>query len=106
LRLKDGVFAGVYGCLEAGGRLFNAEEVTLATSPDAYAQYPRHTLTVEGQVKEVQPGRVLISETGGHGQQWVRTSKTGVHTGDSVRVTGKIDPHNGDFVASGIDRTH
>jgi hypothetical protein len=106
MRLRPGVFAGVYGCLERGGQTFTADELTLASSADAYAGYaPRH-VTIEGRVTAVQNGRVLIAANGGHGDVWVRGTVGRLRVGDDVRATGSFDPHDSGFVASGIERSH
>lgn len=106
LTLRPGVFAGVYGCLEQGGRTFDADEVTLAPSADAYASYSRREVMLDGRITSVQNGRVLVSTIGGHGDVWVSTTQQGLRPGEHVHVTGSFDPHEGAFVASGIAIAH
>ena len=102
LALAPGVYAGIYGCLSTNNAAFRAEEVTLATSANAYNGYRRRVTTLEGRVDAVQSGRVLL-DTRGHGDIWVYTSRGDLKTGELIRAVGTLDPRNSAFVATSID---
>lgn len=101
LALRPGVFAGVYGCLEHGGRTFDAEAVTLARSATAYANYQRPYREYGGSVVAMNGSRIEI-RTGG-GTLWVTTSQRGFSRGQRVRVRGYYDPYTGTFVGSRVE---
>jgi hypothetical protein len=105
LQVRPGVFVGVYGCLRPGGQLFDADEVTLATSADAYAAYQRPERSYDGTVTMVETTRVEIQTSAG-GKLWVKTSQGGLHHGDRVHTVGQFDPHDGQFTASGVSVIH
>jgi len=102
VQLQDGVFAGVYGCLQPDHQAFRAENVTLARSANDYDGYKRKTVTIEGPVKQISSDRILISSNEGHGDAWVYTPIHGFRLGETVRVTGTFDPDDIAFVAQHI----
>jgi hypothetical protein len=105
MQIRPGVFAGVYGCLQPGGRVFSADEVTLATNADGYAAYQLPLRSYDGTVTSVAANRIEI-QTGAGGKLWVTTSQGGLRAGSHLHVSGRFDPHNGQFAASGVSVTH
>lgn len=101
LALRPGVFAGVYGCLQRGGRTFDADAVTLASSARAYADFQRPYREYDGRIVRTSGGRIQI-QTGG-GTLWITISQRGLSRGQRVRVRGYYDPSTGTFVGSRVD---
>ena len=57
--------------------------------------------TVEGQVREVHPGRVLVHANAGHGYVWVLTNAGNLRPGQTILATGHFDPQR-EFVATNV----
>ena len=107
--LRTGVFAGVFGCLQPDHRAFMAEDISLASSEEAYEQQynqQEHTVTIDGRVDSVQNGHFLLDANGGHGDTWVYTTQpVNVRPGSFVTVTGSFRPRDNGFVASTVNVT-
>ena len=102
MQLQDGVFAGIYGCLQPDHQAFRAENVTLARSANDYEGYKRTTVTIEGPIKQISADRILVGSDHGHGDAWVYTPVHGFRLGEMLRITGTFDPANIAFVAQHI----
>ncbi len=102
--LRPGVFAGVFGCLPPQSHDFISEEVTIssseATYPRQYRYSSRDTDSIYGRVDTVRPDRLLVRSTAGR-DTWVITHRTGIATGQTVRVIGYFKS-NGTFVADTV----
>lgn len=101
LQLRPGVFVGVYGCLQQGGRAFDADEVTLAPSSNAYNNYERPERIYQGRITQVGNGGIRIAVSGG--TLWVQTSAGGFRNGQNVHVRGYFDPYTGKFMGSRVE---
>ena len=100
LDIRDGVFAGIYGCLQPDHSAFHAEDVTLAENANVYNGYKRHTVKLDGNVLAVESNRILIHSE--RGDIWVYTSQSGFKTGERVRAVGTLDPVNIAFNATSV----
>ncbi len=84
------------GYFVEGDRGFIASNVALAQNTN------QNTATsVQGQVREVHPGRVLVHASTVHGYVWVLTKATGLKPGQTILATGHFD-QNREFVATNI----
>lgn len=104
LSTQPGIFAGIYGCLEPGGRRFDADEVTLAPSAAAYEGYAHRTYTLSGRIIGRENARVLLQTASEHGKVWLETGRRDLRVGEMVTAYGHFDPRDGDFEVSGITR--
>jgi len=98
--VAPGTFAGLYGCFERNETVFKAEEVTLASSPQTYANM-RQTVTLSGVVDEVKSGMIGV-RTPHVGHIHVYTSQTGFRIGENVTARGSFDPLSGSLNATSV----
>jgi hypothetical protein len=101
LSVRPGVFAGLYGCFIQNGRAFHAEEVTLATSAQAYSAYRRPTVAVTGTIDEVRNGWIGVS-TRYYGHVHVYTTQSGLRTGERVSIQGTFNPAQSSIDANSV----
>lgn len=101
--LAPGAFVGLYGCFERAETVFKAEELTLASSAQAYANI-HQPVTLSGVIDEVRNGMIGV-RTPHVGHIHVLTSQTGFRAGESVTVHGTFDPVTGTLNASSVTVT-
>jgi hypothetical protein len=100
LPIRPGMFVGLYGCVEQDGRIFKADEVTLARSASAYAA-ANHEVMLVGTIDEVHSGWIGV-RTRYNGHIHVYTSENGLRLGDRVRIRGPYDPMTGTVNAANV----
>ncbi len=102
IRLRPGVYAGVWGCLPPGSRDFISEEVTISSSAATYPAQYRYAAEkiIYGRIDRVAQGRILVHATARR-DTWVYTNESGFERGQTVEVAGHFDS-NGTFVASRV----
>ncbi len=84
------------GYFVEGDRGFIASNVAVAQNQDTNS-----ATSVQGQVREVKPGRVLVHASTMHGDVWVLTSAANLRPGQTIYATGHFD-QNRQFVAQNI----
>lgn len=82
------------GYFQQGDRAFVASNVRVEQNASL-------TTSVEGQIREVHPGRVLVQSNRPHGYVWVLTDESGLRPGEAIYATGRFDSSR-QFVASNI----
>ena len=100
LTLRPGVYAGIYGCYSPDRRSFQAEEITLSTTPQDYSGYRRKTVTVVGTVTSIESGYFEMDSSMGHMK--VFTSNKGYHAGERLSVRGNFNPMDSSFNAASV----
>jgi hypothetical protein len=79
-----------------GDRGFVASNISVARNPGTNG-----TAQVQGQIREVKPGRVLVREQTRNSDVWVITNAANLRPGETIYATGHFD-QNRQFVASNI----
>lgn len=84
------------GYFVEGDRGFIASNVTTAQIANTNS-----ATSVQGQIREVKPGRVLVHASTVHGDVWVLTNAANLRSGQTIYATGHFDQSR-EFVASNV----